>query len=411
MTWAVRFEDVSKQYRRGGPRYASIGNEFAQFAARLKARAMRREPELFGPRALDHVSFEVGEGESYALLGGNGAGKTTALRLLTRISPPTDGRVLVRGRVGALMEVGSGVHPELTGRENIWLYGSILGLPRNEIRRRFDEIVEFAELPHALETQVKYYSSGMALRLGFAIASHLEPNVFVVDEALSVGDAAFQERCMERMSKLVRSGTTLIFVSHNLASIEVLCTRGILIEKGRSLGEGPIKEMMARYLRRIEDQRIKLSDVDANNGPVRVVAATCHGLDGKERYHFAPGEGAEFRLRFECDQGYERPYVEVEITDGRNGSLIECTMWEDGLAPDAVGSEWECRLRIESLHLRTRLYQVYCSVYGSHGGRLMDHLEVTGFRVEAPPAEGPRGVVQSALGGPIDVGYSWDILT
>ena len=122
----------------------------------------------------------------------------------------------MRGRVGALMEVGSGVHPELTGRENIWLYGSILGLPRTEIRRRFDEIVAFADLTRALDTQVKYYSSGMQLRLGFSIASHLEPDVFVVDEALSVGDAAFQERCMERMTKLVRSGTTLIFVSHNL---------------------------------------------------------------------------------------------------------------------------------------------------------------------------------------------------
>jgi ABC-type polysaccharide/polyol phosphate transport system ATPase subunit len=409
--WAVRFEDVSKQYRRGGPRYASIGNEFAQFAVRLKARALRREPELFGPRALDHVSFEVAEGESYALLGSNGAGKTTALRLLTRISPPTDGRVRVRGRVGALMEVGSGVHPELTGRENIWLYGSILGLPRNEIRRRFDEIVAFAELPNALDMQVKYYSSGMQLRLGFAIASHLEPNVFVVDEALSVGDAAFQERCMERMNKLVRSGTTLIFVSHNLPSIEALCDRAILIEKGKSLGEGPVKEIMARYIRRIEDQRGSLREQDANNGPVRVVAATCHGLDGQERYSFAPREGIELRFRFESDRPYEQPHVGVEITDGRKGSLIECSMLEDGRAPGAVGKQWECRLRIDSLPLRPRLYQVYCGVHGSHGGRLMDDLEVTGFRVEAPPGEGPRAVVNAALGGAIDVGYGWDVLT
>jgi hypothetical protein len=250
----------------------------------------------------------------------------------------------------------------------------------------------------------------MQLRLGFAIASHLEPNVFVVDEALSVGDAGFQERCMERMSKLVRSGTTLIFVSHNLPSIEALCDRAILIEHGRALGEGPVKEVMAQYIRRIEDQRVRLSEQDSNTGPVRIVSATCHGLDGKERYHFAPHEGVELRLRFESERSYEQPHVNVEITDGRSGSLIECSMLSDGQAPNAVGNEWECRLRIDSLPLKPRLYQVVCSIHGAGGaGRLMDYLEVTGFRIDAPATSGPNSVVSTALGGAIDVPYHWDV--
>ena len=218
--WSVRFEDVCKRYRKGGARYSTIGGELAELGRRVAARVRRRRADPRGTIALDHISFEIADGESFALVGANGAGKTTALRLLARISPPTSGRVWGRGRVGALMEVGSGVHTELTGRENVWLYGSILGNPRAEIRRRFDEIVGFAELERSIDMPVKYYSSGMQLRLGFSIASHLEPDIFVVDEALSVGDANFQEKCVERMSKLVREGTTVLFVSHNLAAVE-----------------------------------------------------------------------------------------------------------------------------------------------------------------------------------------------
>src|SRR5437879_7136076 len=240
MGYAVRFEGVSKRYLRGGPRYASLRYDIAAMARGLGASLRGLEPEPRGTLALDDVSFEVQEGESFAIIGPNGAGKTTALKLISRISYPTAGRIRVRGRVAALIEVGSGVHPELTARENIWLYGQILGMPKSEIRRRFDDIVGFAELSHVLDTPVKMYSSGMQLRLGFAIASHLDPDIFVVDEALAVGDAGFQARCVERMTRLVAEGRTLLFVSHNLSAVEAVCRRGAFLLDGRvlAMGEG-----------------------------------------------------------------------------------------------------------------------------------------------------------------------------
>lgn len=408
--WAVRFEQVTKRYRRGGASYPTLGAAVGDIGRAISARVRGTRAEPRGTLALEDVSFEVQRGESFALIGPNGAGKTTALRLLARISPPTSGVVRGRGRVGALMEVGSGVHTELSGRENVWLYGSILGIQRAEIRRRFDEIVAFGELEDAIDTQVKYYSSGMQLRLGFAIASHLEPDIFVVDEALSVGDAAFQEKCVERMGKLIRSGTTVLFVSHILSAVESVCDRAILIDNGREVSQGDVREVLALYLQMMESRRIDLTGIDKNFGAVRITSATCHTLDGVEQHNFAPGEGIEIRMTFESSREIERPNVSVSITDGRPGALVECSMLEDGEAPAHVAREWECRLRVASLPLRPRLYQVWTEVQDSTGrGQLMSRLEVAAFRIDAPAGAGPHGVVMSALGGPVNVPYSWDV--
>jgi lipopolysaccharide transport system ATP-binding protein len=416
--WAVRFEHVSKRFRKGGPAYTSIGAELGQLGRQLLTRARGKSFEPTGYLALDDVSFEVEEGESFALIGANGAGKSTALRLLSRISSPTGGRIRGRGRVGALIEVGSGVHLELTGRENIWLYGSILGIPRREIRRRFDEIVAFAELEKAIDTQVKYYSSGMQLRLGFSVAAHLEPEIFVVDEALSVGDAMFQERCVSRMNELVRSGTTVLFVSHNLPAVESLCVRGLMLDLGKVVTEGPIKHVLAEYISRTQQRRIDLAGLEENRGVVRIISAGCCNLDGEEQHVFAPHEGLELRLEFESSRPLERPMVSIGISDGRaaavdnpSEALIACSMLEDGAAPQQVGTHWECRLRIEMLPLRPRLYQVWADVQDERGGgALMEWLEVAAFRVDAPVREGPQALASAALGGPVDVPYRWEIL-
>ena len=238
MSYAVRLEDVTKRYPRGfsdgtEPTYASLRHDLTSISRRLAARARGRTAGETGTLALRDVSFEVQEGESFALIGPNGAGKSTALKLIARISPPTSGRVRIRGRVAALMEVGSAVHPELTGRENIWLYGQILGMSKATIRRRFDDIVEFSDLSRAVDTPVKFFSSGMQLRLGFSIAAHLDPDIFVVDEALAVGDASFQVKCIERMTQLVRDGHTLLFVSHSLPVVRDVCHRALLLDHGR----------------------------------------------------------------------------------------------------------------------------------------------------------------------------------
>jgi len=198
--------------------------------------------------ALKDVSFEVKEGEVVGIIGANGAGKSTLLKILSRIIEPSEGRVRLRGRVSSLLEVGTGFHPELTGRENIFLNGTILGMSRRDIRRKFDEIVAFAEVEQFLDTPVKRYSSGMYVRLAFAVAAHLEPEILVVDEILAVGDATFQRKCLGKLQGIAKGGTTVLFVSHNMGSISTLCGRAIYLENGRAKQIGPVNSVLREYL-------------------------------------------------------------------------------------------------------------------------------------------------------------------
>lgn len=198
--------------------------------------------------ALQDVSFEIDHGEVIGIIGRNGAGKSTLLKILARITPPTAGRAEIYGRIGSLLEVGTGFHPELTGRENIFLNGQILGMRRDEIARRFDEIVDFAEIERFLDTPVKHYSSGMYMRLAFAVAAHLDPEILIVDEVLAVGDAAFQEKCLGKMDQVRGSGRTILFVSHNMGAIERLCARTLVLEAGRVAYLGPTRGAVAHYL-------------------------------------------------------------------------------------------------------------------------------------------------------------------
>ena len=202
--------------------------------------------------ALHNVSLAIGQGEAVGLIGHNGAGKTTLLKIVSRITEPTAGWADVTGRVGSLLEVGTGFHPELTGRENVYLYGSILGMSRPEIRRRFDEIVAFAEVERFLDTPVKRYSSGMSVRLAFAVAAHLEPEILLVDEVLAVGDASFQRKSLGKMGEIAREGRTVVFVSHNLAIIQALCRRAVLLERGEVVADGAVSDTIDRYLRALE---------------------------------------------------------------------------------------------------------------------------------------------------------------
>ena len=264
----IRGEHVSKRYRIGDERHSDATLRDA-IAERLKASleaaraaVMRRNGRGSKTRtiwALDDVSFEVRAGDVLGIVGRNGAGKSTLLKLISRITEPTHGRIGVNGRVGALLEVGTGFHPELTGRENVYLYGSILGMHRSDIRSRFDEIVEFAEVDRFLDTPIKRYSSGMQVRLAFAVAAHLEPDLLLVDEVLAVGDVAFQKKCLGRMGEVAGEGRTVLFVSHNMAVMQALCRRGILLEHGQVVHDGSIQEAVSLYLRNLE--RSMTSDV------------------------------------------------------------------------------------------------------------------------------------------------------
>ena len=243
MASTLEFADVSKRYVLGGFR-GSLREAIPSLVRRARGKAMPGAAELW---ALRHVTFQVSPGEALGIIGPNGAGKTTALKLATSVTQPTQGRVIARGRTSALIELGAGFHPDLTGRENIFLNGTILGLKRREIQQRFDAIVAFSELERFLDTPVKRYSSGMYARLGFAVAAHVNPDILIVDEVLAVGDLAFQAKCLAHMAEMKRNGTTIVIVSHQLPRVRRLCDRGIFLCRGQVLVDGPIDEAISFY--------------------------------------------------------------------------------------------------------------------------------------------------------------------
>lgn len=254
----VIVEGLGKRYRLGGvaptERYTALRDVVAERAKLLfrrtnnSLRSSRSSEEVRDFWALKDVSFEFQQGEVVGIIGRNGAGKSTLLKVLSRITEPTEGKITIRGRVASLLEVGTGFHPELTGRENIFLNGAILGMHRYEIKAKFDEIVAFAEVEKFLDTPVKRYSSGMYVRLAFAVAAHLEPEVLIVDEVLAVGDAEFQKKCLGKMHEVSRGGRTVLFVSHNMAAIASLCTKGLLLRNGRLSFAGKAEAAIAAYL-------------------------------------------------------------------------------------------------------------------------------------------------------------------
>jgi lipopolysaccharide transport system ATP-binding protein len=252
---AIQVKNLSKQYRIGASQaqYRTIRESISDalvgpFSRLRNSKPGNRDASPDTIWALKDVSFEAKHGEAIGIVGPNGAGKSTLLKILSRITEPTAGRVEIRGRVGSLLEVGTGFHPELTGRENIYLNGAILGMKRAEIERKFDEIVAFSEIEKFLDTPVKRYSSGMYVRLAFAVAAHLEPEILLVDEVLAVGDAAFQRKCLGKMEDVSAQGRTVLFVSHNMPAVTALCSRAILLQHGTVTLDGPSHEVVGRYL-------------------------------------------------------------------------------------------------------------------------------------------------------------------
>ncbi len=268
----IRFDNVWKRFRLGMSRRAAR-RMFGEMAHHARSGLKEAMPARY-IWALADVTFEVQDGEALGIIGPNGSGKSTSLRLASRVSTPWSGQVWTKGRVGALIELKAGLHPELTGRENIFLYGSLLGMSRKEIKRRFDEIVDFAELGRFIDTPLKRYSSGMEVRLGFSVAAHVDPDILLIDEVLAVGDEAFQRRCLERMYDLRGKGQTLVFVSHQLGRVRNLCTRTILLERGRIVADGPTDEIVDLYLERSGLTGSSDGDEPIGSGPAGVRAAS-----------------------------------------------------------------------------------------------------------------------------------------
>jgi lipopolysaccharide transport system ATP-binding protein len=294
---------------------------------RSRRELVSREREEFW--ALRDVNFEVQEGEALGVVGRNGAGKSTLLKVLSRITEPTQGRIRLRGRVASLLEVGTGFHAELTGRENIFLNGAVLGMRRAETRRKFDEIVAFAAVEKFLDTPVKRYSSGMYVRLAFAVAAHLEPEILLVDEVLAVGDAAFQSKCLTKMGEVARGGRTVLFVSHNMAAVSSLCTRAVLIDQGRVVRTGPPPEVVDAYLaRQATLGSVPLADRKDRTGEGRVVFTSAAILNDRlcEIDRATSGQDIVIALDYELQgsESCENATVQIKFAGVLGQPLFAC---------------------------------------------------------------------------------------
>ena len=387
MSAAIRVEDLGKRYvlGRAVDPYRTLREALVDTAARaaraagslLRGRRPSAGEDEFW--ALRHVSFEVPQGQALGLIGGNGAGKSTLLKILSRITAPSTGRVEIRGRVGSLLEVGTGFHPDLTGRENVFLNGAVLGMRRAEVQRKFDEIVAFAEVERFIDTPVKRYSSGMYLRLAFAVAAHLEPEVLLVDEVLAVGDAAFQKKCLGKMGDVTAEGRTVLFVSHNMDAVQRLCARAVLLERGGVAAAGRtddvVRHYMARQLRHPEPGVwIDLGRAPRRgSGLVRITAmrfATGSGQLGGHAHTFGM---LEFDLALQSSSARSISSLAVVIRDPHGSLLVNADIATQGsrlMLPQ--GGSVVC-LRIESLYLNAGEYMV--DLWIGDGGAGHDHVE------------------------------------
>jgi lipopolysaccharide transport system ATP-binding protein len=387
---AIRVEDLSKEYRIGARQkaaYRTLRESLTDTAAvpwrQLKRvagwGAPRQSETAVGPSthwALKDVSFDIRPGEIVGIIGRNGAGKSTLLKILSRITEPTDGRVELRGRVGSLLEVGTGFHPELTGRENIYLNGAILGMSRREITRQFDAIAAFAEIDEFLDTPVKRYSSGMYVRLAFAVAAHIMPETLLIDEVLAVGDAAFQKKCLGKMGEVARQGRTILFVSHNIAAVESLCRTGILLERGRIACTGPIAEVLGRYMMSLQEPVRALCDEDDGGRSTvsfRSVELLRNGTQRTET--LLTGEPVTIRVQLEVRRPQKGMYLGVGLHDDWGRLVFALHSREAGLdLAEELGGLVQLDIEIPRLLLLPGLFHVRLTAVASEGAFAEGHV-------------------------------------
>jgi lipopolysaccharide transport system ATP-binding protein len=363
-----------------GKRYLLGEDASAHRLARLVMPWLRRKPppELW---ALRDVSFGVNAGEAVGIIGRNGAGKSTLLKLLSRITAPTLGSARVRGRVGTLLEVGTGFHPELTGRDNVFLSGTILGMAYDEVKERFDEIVAFAEVERFMDTPVKRYSSGMYVRLAFAVAAFLEPEILIVDEVLAVGDAGFQRKSLSRLNEVSgRDGRTVLFVSHNLEAIRGFCTRALVIDRGSLVFDGPVEDGIAHYLRsiptRADVRGAALGDrLARTSGAVRFTEVVPLNRAGVDTWRFAMGETVKLRFSYEVHEAVPDLLFHLTMRSTADGHVI--TVIREKVSSDTIAPGFSGAIELEFPRLPLRpgeisLYAVLSSIDDRHSYDVVD---------------------------------------
>jgi lipopolysaccharide transport system ATP-binding protein len=377
----ISVDKVSKLYRLGkigaGTMRDSVGNLWSRVCGSASitqpAHAAIDATDLW---ALQDVSFDVQQGEVLGLIGRNGAGKSTLLKVLSRITEPTSGRAVIRGRVASLLEVGTGFHPELTGRENVFLNGAILGMRKADVARKFDDIVEFAEVQRFIDTPVKRYSSGMYVRLAFAVAAHLEPEVLIVDEVLAVGDVDFQRKCLGRMKDVSEGGRTVLFVSHNLGAIRSLCSRTLVLERGRLRFEGKTEDALEDYMQSSSAEHsveLAMRTDRQGSGELRYTRCVMQNPDGSEVRSLVAGMPVVIRLSFRC-QGMTakvNPGIAISTRDGRRVSSIAGSLI--GKAFSNLPDEGEFLFHINRIPFNLGEYSLL--IDANSDGHILDRVE------------------------------------
>jgi lipopolysaccharide transport system ATP-binding protein len=410
---AITVENLGKRYtigrhraNREGMRHAIEGAVRAPLAwLRSRAQKELHDADFW---ALKDVAFQIRKGEVVGLIGRNGAGKCTLLKVLSRITVPTEGRIWIDGRVASLLEVGTGFHQELTGRENIFLNGAILGMKRAEIARKFDEIVEFSEIEEFLDTPVKRYSSGMYVRLAFAVAAHLEPEILIVDEVLAVGDSAFQKKCLGKMGSFAQGGRTVLFVSHNMEAVRNLCQRGIWLKDGRLRADGKTDDVIEAYFNSISDD---LTPPSANPEYGLVIRrVVLRSGRGDESSQFRPGDDLIVEISYQATKRIERPIVALGVL-GINGSCFSSNMLLDGHRPAFLEGAGQIRCTFRSIPLLPQSYTVKMVVRGANvNDVIVSYQEVAQFSVVGDLAEyGYKGdfLTWAVRSTPVVVPYEW----
>jgi ABC-type polysaccharide/polyol phosphate transport system ATPase subunit len=344
------FDSVSKRYlvRR------EIDDDATKHPWIRKLNALRRRKEQFW--ALQNVSFDVGRGETVGIIGHNGAGKSTILKLLANITSPTSGQMIINGRLSALIEVGSGFHPELTGRENIFLNGAILGMRRVEIAEKLDSIVDFAGVRPFLDVPVKRFSSGMYVRLGFSIASHLDPDILLLDEVLAVGDAAFQEKCLSRIESLRKDGTTIVFISHDLAAVERICDRVILLRRGEVAAVGTPRDVISEYQQHVDSSRINAMKTAVEDDRAVIESLALRAPDGSRPAVFHTGEPLVAHIDFVSHHEIKDAVFEIFVRTGDLTEICQLTTETSGDVINLPVGPGSVQFHCEELGLQPGMY-------------------------------------------------------
>ncbi len=406
---AIRVEHLSKRYRIGGQRarYQTLRESLMRGLSRLGRRGSA--PRYDHIWALDDVSFDIRQGEVVGIIGRNGAGKSTLLKVLAHITQPTKGRVEIHGRVGSLLEVGTGFHPELTGRENIYLNGAILGMKRAEIERKFDEIVAFAEIEKFLDTPAKHYSSGMYMRLAFAVAAHLEPEILLVDEVLAVGDAEFQKKCLGKMGEVARGGRTVLFVSHNMAAMQFLCRRAIVLEKGNMGIDSDIVESINYYQNNIRSNQIvgSWSRIEKTNKRGWIEKINLRNSHNQFCSTFSMGDSVIVEVMLKTKTPIRYPVLLIHFINQYGEIVFSTYTHESAKVVPHLEKEGLVFCKIKKLPLNTGTYSISV-LFGDLGERLDEQNQIISFNVLEADVYGTGKPPNTLYDGQIWTEHSWE---